>query len=120
PTRAPSSVERTLIADHLLRTVALPVRAGGVPAVPPHFAAEAASLRPGHGGRPNGSAGVTPRRRRRRQAIERARNASASAKASACAPALQPPKAIPAGGSSPDGSRRPRTGRSCVPCTGTE
>lgn len=45
-------------------TVALPVRAGGVPAVPPHFAAEAASLRPAHGGRPDGSAGVTPRHRR--------------------------------------------------------
>src|SRR5215218_6315286 len=32
--------------DHLLHTVALPVRAGGVPAVPPHFAA---SQRPRYG-----------------------------------------------------------------------
>jgi hypothetical protein len=32
--------------------------------VPPHFAAEAASLRPGHEDQPDGSAGVTPRHRR--------------------------------------------------------
>jgi hypothetical protein len=38
--------------------------------VPPHFAAEAASLRPDHGGRPDGSADVTPRRRRHPQAYE--------------------------------------------------
>jgi hypothetical protein len=37
-------------SGHLLRTVALPVRAGGVPAVPPHFAASRQPLRPAHGG----------------------------------------------------------------------
>ena len=45
--------------------VALRVRAGGVPAVPPHFAASRRPLRrPFHGGRPDSSGGVTPRRRR--------------------------------------------------------